>query len=121
MTHPLRIKVAHLEYQILPMTPKHVLYEGSNYGLHIAVDNHIYIDASQASPAEQVRILFHELIHAMFWAYNISKESRDEEKTCAILESPLAALFRDNPHLPGVMAAAWAGKPLVVADEKKRR
>ena len=57
----------------------------------------------------------------MFWAYNVPKELRDEEKTCQILESPLAALFRDNPRLPEVMAAAWAGKPLVVADEKKRR
>lgn len=108
----LRIKINHLEYSILPISEKHVLYEGSNYGLHIPLSNEIFIAADQ-SPSEQVRILCHELLHAIHWAYNIPKESRDEEKVCGILESPLAALFRDNPHLPRVIAAAFAGKPLV--------
>ena len=114
MKKPLRIKVGHLEYEVLALTPKHVMCEGRNYGLHVIEDNIIYIDASQ-SPAEQVRILLHELIHAMCWAHNIPKQPRDEEQMCGILESPLAYLFRDNPGLQGVFASAFAGKPLVAA------
>ena len=108
----LRIKIAHLEYQVLPLSSKFVQTEGRNYGLHVIEDNIIYIDAGQ-SAAEQVRILWHELIHALHWAHNISKELRDEEKVCLALETPLAFLFRDNPQLSSVFARAFAGRPLV--------
>jgi hypothetical protein len=108
----LRIKIAHLEYEVLPLSAKFVQTEGRNFGLHVIEDNRIYIDAGQ-SAAEQVRILWHELIHAMHWAHNITKEMRDEEKVCLALETPLAYLFRDNPTLAMVFARAFSGKPLV--------
>lgn len=114
MKRPLRIKVAHLEYEVLALSGKHVLYEGRNYGLHIIEDNRIYIDSAQ-SPSEQVRILLHELIHALCWAHNIPKQPRDEEQMCGVLETPLAMLFRDNPGLGDIFAKAFAGKPLVDA------
>ena len=108
----LRLKVAHLEYEVLPLSSKFVQTEGRNYGLHVIEDNRIYIDANQ-SPAEQRRIFWHELFHAIHWAYNIPKKMRDEEEICLALETPLACLFADNPHLLMVLGRAASSKPLV--------
>ena len=113
---PLRIKILHLEYEVLPISSKAVIYEGSNYGLHIPQDNVIYIDAAQ-SPAEQVRILCHELIHAIWWAHTIPKMARDEEQICGVLEAPLAGLLRDNPKLLERIRAAYDKKEPLVGRE----
>jgi len=105
----LRLKINHVWYNVLPLDPES---REEAVGWHQPKEQTIYIDPSHP-PSEQVRVLFHELIHAFWWAYNISEEPRDEEKVCDVLESPLAALFLDNPRLARILADAFAGKPLV--------
>lgn len=107
---PLKLKMSHIFIEVRALD-KHG-FNADDYGWFVKEDQAIYIDMEQP-PDEQVRVLWHELIHAFFWAYNIPEEARDEEKMCDILETPLAALFRDNPHLGAAIAAAFAGKPLV--------
>jgi hypothetical protein len=107
----LQVKINHLVYKVLPLPPLMADAE-SALGMHINRDLAIYIRTDQP-PAEQVRILWHELIHVFYHSYNLPREERDEESVCMTLESPLAGLFRDNPKLPAVFAAAFAGKPIV--------
>jgi len=105
----LRIKVNHVDYYVLPLGAEST---EEAVGWHQPKEQTIYIDPGHP-PSEQVRILFHELIHAFWWAYNLTEEMRDEEKVCDALESPLAALFRDNPRLGQIIRGAFSGKPLV--------
>lgn len=107
----MRLKINHLTYDVLPLPPLWADAE-SAVGLHSPNEPAIYIRSDEA-PAEQARILWHELIHALWHAFNIPKQARDEEQTCEVLESPLAALFVDNPHLSQALLAARDGKPIV--------
>lgn len=109
---PLRLKINHIVVEVRALDHKRD-FDGDDYGWFLPCEQAIYIHAEQPA-SEQVRILFHELLHVMWWAYNIPKESRDEEHTCDVLESPLAALHLDNPHLSDVLKAAFDGKPIVV-------
>lgn len=107
----LRLKLNHITIEVRALSSRREFDEGS-YGWFIPREQAIYIDADQPA-SEQARILCHEIIHALWWAHNLPKETMDEERICGALESPFAALFRDNPHLAAAMAAAFAGKPLV--------
>jgi hypothetical protein len=53
----------------------------------------------RTSPAEQARILIHELLHACYDAGGWGDEGRDQEGICSILDRALAKVLVDNPHL----------------------
>jgi len=106
----LRLKINHIVVSVLPLAGKR--NDGDTLGYWSAKEQAIFIHP-EYSPAEQVRILWHEIVHAFYWAYNVDDVPRTEEAICDLMESPLAALFRDNPHLGQVLNDAFAGKPLV--------
>lgn len=107
----MNIRVGHLIYAVLPLPIAQANAENI-VGLHDGDVPAVYIRPDQPPP-EQVRILWHELIHALFHAHGISARRRDEEQTCLALESGLTMLALDNPRLPAVIAAAFRGKPIV--------
>jgi len=65
----------------------------------------ITIQSDMPTPAKAVDTLIHEIMHAIFWAYNIADEDK-EERTVASLGTALTALHLDNPWLgPWIMMA----------------
>lgn len=106
---PLKIKFNHLTYEVGPWEPSEA---GEFCGLCDHSKLMIRI-LRTAPPSEQARILWHEIIHAMYYAFNLEDVPRDEEAICGSLESPLTSLIYDNPHITGVFVAAFAGKPIV--------
>jgi hypothetical protein len=57
-------------------------------------------------PAEQAKVLMHEIIHACFECFNLPHEKLDEERICLALDGPLTTVFTDNPWLIGVLHQA---------------
>lgn len=106
----LKLKLHHITISVLPLTDKHD--DGDTLGLWSTKDHAIYIHPDYP-PSEQARILWHEIIHGFYWVYNWDDTPRTEESICDLLESPLTALFNDNPHLAAALAGAAAGAPLV--------
>ena len=106
----MKIRIGHLDYSILPMPPE--MAKKNLIGYQNADVPALYILANQP-PSEQVRTLFHELIHAMLHADNVKDKSFSEERICEVLESPLTRLFQDNKKLHSVIQAAYKGKPIV--------
>lgn len=47
---------------------------------------------------QALEVLFHEIMHAIFFVYVIKDEDK-EERTVSILGTALACLFQDNPEL----------------------
>lgn len=108
----LEIKVGHLVYEVKPLTPLLADAESAMSVFSTSPETVIYIRADQP-PAEQVRLLWHELIHVMWHAFNLPDRKLGEEDICLAIESPLAMVFRDNPHLGRVMTDAF-GKAIPV-------
>jgi hypothetical protein len=106
----LKIKLHHITVSVLPLPAR--LDDGDTLGYWSSKDQAIYIHPDHP-PSEQARILWHEIVHGFYWVYNWDDAPLKEEAICDRLESPLTALFNDNPHLAAALAAAAAGAPLV--------
>ena len=106
----MKLRIGHLDYAILPM-PEDKVRKGY-IGYQDAGVPAIYIRADEPSQ-EQVRTLFHELIHAMLHADNVKDKTFTDERVCEVLESPLTRLFQDNKKLHAAIQAAFKGKPIV--------
>lgn len=63
------------------------------------------------APAEQARVLLHEVLHAIYqvWGYS-DKPPAGEEEVCEFLDRALVKVFQDNPHLSAILALAL-GEP----------
>jgi len=105
-----KIRIGHLDYAILPM-PEDKVKKGY-IGYQDAGVPALYIRADEP-PAEQVRTLWHEIIHALMHADNIKDKTFTHERVCEVLESPLTRLFLVNKKLHSVIQAAFKGKPIV--------
>ena len=65
-------------------------------------------------PAHQASLLIHELIHACYWNSGNAGAEMSEEDVCVMLDRQLTLIFRDNPALFTVLAAALQrDKPVV--------
>lgn len=106
----MKIRVGHLTYSVLAMPPEKA--KKGLIGYQDADIPALYILATVPA-VEQIRTLFHELIHAMLHADNIKDKSFSEERVCEVLETPLTRLFQDNPGLHSVLRSAFKGKPIV--------
>jgi hypothetical protein len=107
----MKLKIAHLDYDIRPLKPLAADAESAQSLITHSPETAIYLRTDQPA-AEQVRLLWHELIHAMWYAFNLSGEPLEEEDVCLTLESPLATVMRDNPQLAVLMANAFDGQPI---------
>lgn len=55
------------------------------------------------APAQKlVDTLWHEIMHAVYWAYNL-RDGDDEERMCATLASALTQIHRDNSEMIRLM------------------
>lgn len=65
--------------------------EFSAVGLCIRIDPRIH-------PIKFVDTFYHELMHAIYWAYHIEDEDK-EERTVSMMSSALVDFHRNNPRL----------------------
>ena len=108
----LSIKVGYADVHVLPMD-RTLSLQCDAVGLYSHTNHTIYIRRDHP-PAEQAATLIHELIHACWAVFNMTRRKLDEEGVCQALEGPLATLFRDNPCLPALLHQATAnGQPIV--------
>lgn len=72
-------------------------------------------------PAEQARVVLHELLHACWFAYQLPDDC-DEETVVGRLDRALTALVRDNAGLfKDLQAALNDSKPLPLGKPKHQR
>ena len=107
----MKLLIGHLTYNIVPLPPEKVKKGLLGYWDSDKLEIQIL---SPYPAAEQVRTLFHELIHAMLHADNIKDKEFKEERICEVMESPLTRLFQNNKHLyKALRDAIDRGKPIV--------
>ncbi len=63
------------------------------------------------SKLDALDTLLHEISHAIFWAYRIYDEDK-EERTCGMMATAWVQVYRDNPWLLAWIGEAVAPDPL---------
>lgn len=71
--------------------------ERAIYGLFSSKESNIRI-YHNGNKWKTLDTVIHELLHAVFWAYNIHDDDK-EERTVSTVSVGLTQVFRDNPEL----------------------
>ena len=101
---PASVKVGYIDYEIRLWS---ALEAQSSHRLGEADHLTQVIRVSQAlAPRAFAEVLLHELLHALFYVYNIQDEDR-EERTVGTLSTAIAAMWRDNPELVAYLGRAF--------------
>lgn len=69
------------------------------WGAFSCVEQTVELQRIMPSRYKAVDTFFHEVTHAIFWAYSIDDKEDGEERMVSILGSGLATLHRDNPWI----------------------
>lgn len=105
----LALKIDHRDITVDALHPG---YDDTAAGLYESAFSRILISPA-ASPAEQARLLLHEVLHAV-WDIRHMPATVTEELACSLLDGALATVFRDNLHLTAVLInALYAGQVIV--------
>lgn len=112
----MKLKVGYRDYEVLALHPDDAEENDMEDldGFHRSVPRPIICIRADRTAEEQAAILIHELIHAMFRTYRLPSKGLTEEEVCSRLDPALAALFKDNPGLHGVLnKALCSGRKIV--------
>ena len=91
---PKLVKVAGFDITIVTWTPREAM-SAHRYGEFSSIEETIRLDATM-SDIKMVGTLIHELTHAIYWAYNIEDEDK-EERVCCTMATAWTQIYRDNP------------------------
>jgi hypothetical protein len=69
------------------------------WGEWSAMEQCIRVQENPPTPQRAVEIVLHEVLHAVWWAYDVPVSGVQEEQAVAILGGAMTALWRDNPAL----------------------
>lgn len=104
-TLPDYIRIAGFDINLEKWT--HQQAAGANrYGEFSSLEQTIRVQIDMPSPYKAVDTVLHEICHAMFWAYGIVDDDK-EERVVSALGSGWMAVHRDNPWL-----AKWLNEAL---------
>ena len=98
--YPFSFRLGHMDVQVFPMSDDMGAL-GNALGCFIPEKYAIYVQASLA-PAEQSRVLLHEILHAC-WHSASGPESASEERVCTTLDIPLSSILRNNPGIAEIL------------------
>lgn len=70
----------------------------ARWGEFSSIEQAIRVDVGIATNAKAVDTVIHELLHAIWWAYQIRDDDK-EERTVSMIALGWLALLRDNPDL----------------------
>ena len=101
---PACVRVAGYDFAIAKMN-WHETTSKQRWGECSTTEQSIRLQASFPTPFKAVDTFLHEAMHAVFWAYGVHDEDK-EERIVATLGTALMTLHRDNPWLAGWIAAA---------------
>lgn len=93
---PESLRVGAFDFKIVEFTPMGAA-SARRYGEFSAMEGLIRIDP-QAGRIKTLDTLLHELLHAIYWTWNIH-DTDDEERTVASMSTGLTQVIRDNPDL----------------------
>jgi hypothetical protein len=93
---PASIRVAAFDFKVEEWHPMGSA-SARRYGEFSSMEGVIRIDP-QAGRIKTLDTVIHELLHAVYWSYNIAG-SDDEERTVATMSTGLTQVLRDNPDL----------------------
>lgn len=102
---PASIKVAGFEVAIEPW-PVLTGVATRQFGEWSPLEQTIRIMSAMATPQKAVDTFLHETMHAIYWAYGVHDDDK-EERIVAALSTGLMTLHRDNPWL-----TKWIGDAL---------
>lgn len=91
-----KVRVAAFDFEIIPWTHKEAT-SMQRYGECSSFELKIRIDETLV-PVQMVDTLLHEIGHAIYWAYNIEDEDK-EERIVSTQATAWTQIFRDNPEL----------------------
>lgn len=93
---PASIRVAAFDFAVVPWHPMSSA-ASRRYGEFSAMEGVIRVDP-QAGNVKTCDTLLHEIGHAIWWAYNIQDEDK-EERVVATTATAWTQILRDNPDL----------------------
>ena len=93
---PAKIKVACFDIDVIDFT-QHEATLLARFGEFSALENRIRIDPA-INRIKGIDTLLHELSHAIYWAYGIEDEDK-EERIVGTFATAWTQIFRDNPDL----------------------
>lgn len=102
---PEKVKVAGYNIAIKAWS-NHSATAASRYGEFSANEMEIRIDMSM-HPEKLLDVFLHELYHAVYWAYDIRDEDK-EERACSVLSTGMAQIYIDNPTVLAFIKEAVA-------------
>ena len=101
---PSTIRVAGFDFAIRKMPALEAMGK-RKWGEFCHIEHYIAIQAHMPTPQKAVDTFLHEALHAIWWAWGIHDDDK-EERTVSALGTALMTLHRDNPWLGDWIAAA---------------
>jgi hypothetical protein len=98
--YPFSFRLGHVDVQVFPMSDDMGAL-GNAFGCFIPERQVIYVQAT-LPPAEQARILIHEILHACWYSAR-GPETASEERACETLDMPIASILRNNPGIAEIL------------------
>lgn len=95
---PFDIAIQHMD--------SHLAGSEQSFGQFRAMEQAIYIQVDMPTPQKAVDTMLHEIGHAIYWAYDMDDEDK-EERIVATMATGWTTIYRNNPEL-----LSWIGKVL---------
>lgn len=93
---PASIRVAAFDFAIKGIEPLSAMAE-QKYGWCATIEQAIYVDFN-TRPSKVLDTMLHEVLHAMYWAYGMQDEDK-EERMVGTMATAWTQVWRDNPGL----------------------
>ena len=103
---PDRIKVCGFDIALVKWT-HHQASGAARYGEFASIEQVIRLQRDMPTRFKAVDTLLHELGHAIYWAFNLHDDDK-EERMVGTMATAWTGIFRDNPWLTKWIADAVA-------------
>lgn len=112
---PFRLKVGYLDIQVVPL--REAARKALNCEGYYNPETREIGVRLKTNPAEQIRILLHEIIHCCFDSGGWEDVPLSEEIICNLLDRALTQVHQDNPQLLGIIGRALGPEAVPVFQE----
>lgn len=96
MKLPRKVKIGCYDISVVDWHP-HAAAALGRYGEFSSLELLIRIDLS-VNPVVIANTLLHELMHAIYWVYEI-RDGDDQERTVTTMATGMTQVFKDNPNI----------------------
>ena len=118
MKLPESVRVAHVDIKICEWDQLESSVEHM-WGSFIAAKMQINVTAQDRQFHEVLCTLLHEINHAIFWAYLLQDDDK-EERICDVMAVGWAQVYRDNPQIVRFIFSQGAQETIEEWEERLR-